>query len=430
MTGKCLVSREDLMGNMNQYKAEIINIGDELLEGHTLNSNATWMSNELRKIGVRVTKHLVIADEKQAIVNALDQVEPKTDLVFITGGLGPTEDDRTKAVLTSYFNGELVFSEEAYQDIVDLFQKRGRVPSMRNRNQAMIPNNASRICNTVGTASGMIFLKNNSRYYVMPGVPNEMQQMMTLSIIPEIARETQVTIRELQINAFGLAESDIADSIEKIIPNIEHEISIGYYPSIKGITLRLHGSDLEKLHRIKTKIISLLGNAVYSEDGETLQKIVVEMCKKRALTISTAESCTGGLISNMITDIPSSSEVFKEGFVVYSNDAKITRLGVDAAIIAEFGAVSPQTVEAMAKGVLQKTKADIAVAVSGIAGPGGATPEKPIGLVYIAVAYNDQMYIQDIHFNRGREMNKAYAAHAALNGVRLAMINDETNLGE
>jgi nicotinamide-nucleotide amidase len=418
------------MENKNQYKAEIINIGDELLAGYTLNSNATWMSRELRKIGVITTKHLVIADEKQAIINALDQVDTKTDLVFITGGLGPTDDDRTKAILTSYFNGELVFSEEAYQDIVALFKKRGRVPSTRNRDQAMIPNNASRICNTVGTASGMIFLKNNSRYVVMPGVPNEMQHMMTLSIIPEIARETQVTIGEVQINAFGLAESDIADSIEKVIPNIEKEVTIGYYPSIKGITLRLSGEDHIKLHKIKTKIISLLGNALYSEDGESLQEIVVEMCKNRVLTLATAESCTGGLISNMITDIPGSSEIFKEGFIVYSNEAKITRLGVDAAIIAEFGAVSPQTVEAMAKGLLQKTKADIAVAVSGIAGPGGATPEKPVGLVYIAVAYKDQIYIQDLHFNRGREMNKAYAAHAALNGVRLAIINDETNVGD
>ena len=415
----------DIMKKSNQKIAEIINIGDELLAGHTLNSNATWMSKELKNIGVKVIKHVVIADEKEAIMNALDQVETGTDYILITGGLGPTEDDRTKAVITSYFGGRLEFSEEAYKWVEELFAKRGRIPSERNRGQALIPNNAERIINKMGTASGMIFRKDRKSFFVMPGVPYEMKNMMTESILPELAKYSKVSIIEVQVNTFGLPESEIADRIMAVMPDIEQEMSIGYYPSVKGITIRLAGKDKFKIEKAQKKIIELVGDSVYSLQGESIAEIVVNLCKDKGLIISVAESCTGGAIADMITNVPGSSAVFKEGFIVYSNEAKTRTLGVEPSILDKFGAVSPETVEAMVKGLKNKTGADIAIGVSGIAGPDGATPGKSVGLIYLAVAYKERIHIQKVDFDRGRIKNKEYAARAALNRVRLTLIDDE-----
>ena len=407
------------------HTAEIINIGDELLAGHTLNSNAAWISKELKNIGVKVIKHVVIADEKNAIIEALDHIEEETDYIFITGGLGPTEDDRTKAVITSYFGGKLVLSEEAYKWVEAFFAKRGRIPTERNREQAVIPDNAERIINKMGTASGMIFRKDKKSYFIMPGVPYEMQGMMTDSILPELSKYSNVSLTELQVNTFGLAESDIADRIMAVMPDIEQNMSIGYYPSVKGITIRLGGNDRSKVEKAQQTIIDMLGDSVYSLQDESMAGIVVNLCKSKNLIITVAESCTGGAIANMITNVPGSSAVFQEGLIVYSNDAKIHTLGVRPEILEKYGAVSEETVQAMVKGLKNKTGADIAIGVSGIAGPDGATPGKAVGLVYIAVAYKDSIYVQKIDYDRGRIKNKEYAARAALNRVRLTLINDQ-----
>ncbi|MCK4529641.1 MAG: competence/damage-inducible protein A [Candidatus Marinimicrobia bacterium] len=405
--------------------AEIINIGDELLAGHTVNTNATWMSKELKNIGIKVIRHIVIADEKESIIMALDQVARGTNYIFITGGLGPTEDDRTKAVITSYFGGSLEFSEEAYKWVEEFFAKRGRVLSERNKGQALIPNNAERIINKMGTASGMIFRKNEKTFFVMPGVPYEMHNMMKESILPELAKYSKVITSELQINTFGLPESEIADRIMDVMPDIERDLSIGYYPSVRGITIRLAGNDKFKVKKAQEKIQDLLGNSVYSLEGESIAEIVVNLCKEKNLIVSVAESCTGGSIADMITNVPGSSAVFKEGYIVYGNEAKTKLLGVDPHILKEQGAVSIETVEAMVKGLKNKTGADIAIGVSGIAGPDGASPGKPLGLVYLAVAYKERIHLQKINFDRGRIKNKEYAARAALNRVRLALIDDE-----
>ena len=405
----------------NQKYAEIINVGDELLAGHTLNSNATWLSAELKNIGIKVLKHLVIADEKNAIIAALDQVSDTTDYVFITGGLGPTEDDRTKAVITSYFGGNLVFFDEIYRDVEAFFARRGRIPSESNKTQAIFPDNAVRILNKRGTANGMIFEKSATTYYVMPGVPYEMQGMMQDSILPDLAKDSEVRTKEFHINTFGLPESDIADKISLHMPGIENHMSVGYYPSVKGITIRLTGENEAFLKKTQERICHLLGTAVYSTENEEMAYIVLKQCKEAGLIIATAESCTGGLAASMITDIPGSSEVFKEGFIVYSNEVKVRELGVSEDIITEHGAVSAETVEAMARGLKNKTGADIAIGISGIAGPDGAVPGKPVGLIYIAVLYNAKLRIKKLNYDRGRIKNKEYAARAALNEIRLAL---------
>lgn len=408
-----------------QKQAEIINIGDELLAGHTLNSNATWMSSELKKIGIKVTKHLVIADERKAIIAALDQVDENASYVFITGGLGPTEDDRTKAVITSYFGGELVFIDEIYKEIEALFAKRGRVPSESNRSQAVFPSNAGRIINKRGTASGMIFERDGKKYYVMPGVPYEMQSMMSDTILPSLSDNVQRAAIELQVNTFGLPESEIADRVVKDMPGIEKKMSVGYYPSVKGITIRLNGTDREDLERAQKRIVRLLGDSVYSIEGEAMESLLVRICTEKGLIISVAESCTGGLLSSTITDVPGSSAVFKEAYIVYSNEAKIRELAVPKEVIADHGAVSPETVEAMARGLKNKTGADITVGISGIAGPDGGSPGKPVGLIYFAVLYDDKISVRKIDFDRGRIKNKEYAARMALNMIRQAIIEKD-----
>lgn len=414
--------RTTYMKNHNQKSAEIINIGDELLAGHTLNSNATWMSSALKNIGIKVLKHLVIADEKEAIISALDQVSPQADYIFVTGGLGPTEDDRTKAVITSYFGGELLFSEEIFAEVLAFFAKRGRVPSESNKGQAVFPNNAKRIVNTKGTASGMIFEREGKKYYIMPGVPYEMQSMMLASILPQFSQRSLNLIEEYQINTFGLPESYIADKITEVIPQ---DINVGYYPSVKGITIRLNGKDDGVLKKTQEKIIKILGMAVYSTSNESMEDIVVNLCMHRQFKISVAESCTGGLTASMITDVPGSSEIFKQSYVVYSNEAKIKELGVSEDVIKKHGAVSTETVEAMARGLKIKTGADITIGISGIAGPDGAVPGKEVGLIYIAVLFNDKLRIKKLNYDRGRKKNKEYAARAALNEVRLAILEIE-----
>jgi nicotinamide-nucleotide amidase len=277
----------------------------------------------------------------------------------------------------------------------------------------------------MGTASGMIFEKAGIKYFVMPGVPYEMQAMMTLTILPEIAGDGKVLTREYQIHTFGLPESNISDTIDKHLPHIRRDMSVGFYPSIRGITIRLNGQNEKAMEHARDRIAVLLGNAVYSFDGDDMAEIVWQLCSERQLTLSVAESCTGGLVASMITDIPGSSKIFKQGFVVYSNEAKIRELGVGADIISKHGAVSSETVEAMARGLKDKTGADIAIGISGIAGPDGATPDKPVGLVYIAVLYRGKLRIKKVNFDRGRLKNKNYAARAALNEVRLAILETE-----
>ncbi|MCK4813411.1 MAG: CinA family nicotinamide mononucleotide deamidase-related protein [Candidatus Marinimicrobia bacterium] len=401
--------------------AEIINIGDELLAGHTLNSNASWMSAKLRGIAIPVTRHTVVPDEKNAIIHTLNAVLESSTHIFITGGLGPTGDDRTKAIITEYFGGKLVFMQNIYDEINAFFQSQGRIPSPNNKEQAWQPDNAELISNTRGTAHGMIFHKAKQIFYVMPGVPFEMQAMMTDVILPRLADISDSKDIEMQINTFGVPESEIADVIAKHFPEVEKEIILGYYPSVRGITIRLRGKKRRVIEEYHTKIATLLGTAVFSLQGESLAFCIVDMCRKRNLNLATAESCTGGLIASNITDIPGASHMFKQGYIVYSNEAKTNLLGVTPSLIENHGAVSRETVEAMARGAQTSAGTDIAVAVSGIAGPDGGTAEKPVGTVWIALIYKNKLYTQKLSRNRGRRKNKEYAANSALNMIRLIL---------
>ncbi|MDZ7797220.1 MAG: CinA family nicotinamide mononucleotide deamidase-related protein [Candidatus Marinimicrobia bacterium] len=412
---------------MVNASAEIINIGDELLAGHTVNANAAWISRSLRSAGIAVSRHIVIPDEKNAIIYALDHLLDTTSYVFITGGLGPTGDDRTKAVISAYFGGDLVFMPEIYKKVEEFFRARGRTPSPANREQAYQPDNAELVPNSRGTASGMIFRKERRTYYVMPGVPFEMQSMMTDSILPKLTGGTGVRDVELQINTFGIPESELADMITEHFPGIEKDIILGYYPSLRGITLRLRSHKMKTLEAWHKKIRSLLGDAVYAVNGGSLASCVVRMCREKQISLASAESCTGGLIGDMITDIPGASDIYKQGYIVYSNEAKNQLLGVDPGLIKKYGAVSRECVTAMAEGLRKVSNCDIAVAVSGIAGPSGGSSEKPVGTVWIAVFYKTKITANKLSFDRGRRNNKEFSANTALNAVRLAMIREQIN---
>lgn len=399
---------------MKKYLAEIINIGDELLAGHTVNSNAARISRALRSVGIPTLRQTVIPDEKKAIDDCLDNILPETTHVFITGGLGPTGDDRTKAVLTAYFGGKLVYMPDIYAEIETLFRARGRVPSAANREQAYEPDNAELIPNSMGTAKGLIFRSGKRSYYVMPGVPYEMESMLHNEILPELRTLTGIRELELQINTFGLPESELSDRINEAFPNIEREIILGYYPSVEGITLRLRGKDPKRVLHYSKAISALLPEVVYSTTGESIAELLLRLCEKKHCSLVTAESCTGGLISSMITDIPGSSAVFRRGYVVYSNQAKIDMLSVSPDLLTEHGAVSEVCVKTMAENALKNMECGLSIAVSGIAGPSGATEGKPVGTTWIAVAFGKRLYSKKINFDRGRLNNKKYAANTAL----------------
>ena len=401
--------------------AEIINIGDELLAGHTVNGNAAWMSRALHSLGIAVSGHRVIPDRKADIVTALDGIREETRYVFVTGGLGPTGDDRTKAVITAYFGGKLVFRPELYARIEAYFRARGREPSPSNREQAEQPDNAALLPNSRGTASGMLFRRDGVSYYVLPGVPDEMKSIMQEHILPQLAKVMGGREHELQINTFGKPESELSDAILARFPRIEEEIALGFYPSLRGITLRLRGEDRKKLQDYQEGILDLLGDNAYAVTGESLAKHVVDLCRERGITLATAESCTGGLISDMITDIPGASDIFRQGYVVYSNAAKTAVLGVDPELINAHGAVSEACVKAMLQGLREVSGCDIGVAVSGIAGPSGGSPEKPVGTVWIAVGYRENVHTRRLLFDRGRRNNKEFSANLALNEVRLML---------
>lgn len=411
---------------MKNYFAEIINIGDELLAGYTVNSNAAVISLALKSIGMPVQRQTVIPDEKTAIVHSLETLLPETTHVFITGGLGPTGDDRTKAVLTVYFGGKLVFMPEIYTEIEAMFRARGRIPSAGNREQAFEPDNAKLIRNRMGTAKGLLFRRGGRSFYVMPGVPYEMETMLKEEILPELSVLTGEQGLELQINTFGLPESELSDRIIEAFPDLDREIVLGYYPAVSGITLRLRGKDSQRALYYRDAISALFPDAVYSLSGEHIAALLLALCREEKLCLATAESCTGGLIGSMLTDIPGSSDVFRQGYIAYSNCAKETMLGLTRELLEQYGAVSEACVRAMAEAAVKNSGCGLALAVSGIAGPGGATPDKPVGTSWVAVTYENETFAKKLSFDRGRLNNKQYAAYSALHfAYRIVLKNKD-----
>jgi nicotinamide-nucleotide amidase len=406
---------------------EIINIGDELLIGQTINTNAAWMGEELAAINMNVVQHTIISDDKLAIVNAIKLAHQRADVVIITGGLGPTKDDITKHTLCEYFNTELVHNEIALVNIQRIFKQRGRELSQLNKEQALLPKNAEMIANSNGTASGMWFKQNGKHLLSIPGVPYEMKAMMEEYILPKFVELFKLTPKHrITILTEGIVESVLAT----ILTDWENELrtdgfALAYLPSPGLVRLRITAPVGATPHALLDKVETLkaiIPEYIYGEGKQQLEEIAGTLLRDKNQTLSTAESCTGGYIAHLITSISGSSDYFKGSIVSYANEVKINSLGVSAQDLVTYGAVSQQVVEQMALGVKNLLNTDYAIATSGIAGPTGGTPEKPVGLVWIAIATPKGVFSQKFLMGENRERTIRKTALSALSMLRKELL--------
>ena len=410
---------------MNQTLAEIISIGDELLNGQTTNTNATWMATELDTISIKTIQVTTIGDTKEAITTALQSAKERAQLVLITGGLGPTKDDITKKTISEFFNSPLVRNEEHHNTLKQLFQSFGRELNPINETQADIPACAQYIANDIGTAPGMWIEDNGTVFVSMPGVPREMKTMVSNHLIPKIKQHfTLPVIHHQFFNCVGIWESEIANILEDFENNLPSNIKLAYLPTLGIVKLRLtaFGDDLKtikkQLEPLKAEAYSLLGEYIYSEGKLLLEEAVGNLLLEKQLTIATAESCTGGYLAHKLTSIAGSSRYFEGSVIAYSNRIKADQLGVKQETLTSFGAVSEQTVIEMAQNVRSTFNTDIGVACSGIAGPDGGTDEKPVGTVWIAYADKNTTISKLLKLRTDRSVNIQLTATAVLNLIR------------
>lgn len=406
-------------------KAEILTIGDELLIGNTINTNAAWIAQKLNLIGIDVIHHLTLSDEKDDIRNNLDSALKRVDIVVITGGLGPTNDDITKYVLADYFGAKLIFNEPAFQNIERLFAHRKKWINEATRKVAYLPDNCIPIQNKMGTAAGMLFTKNNKTIVSMPGVPYEMKAMMSDDFVPYLQNKYKLpTILHKHILTAGVGETEIAEKLETFEHNLSKYLKLAYLPSLGCVKLRLtaKGNTAEKLQKIihdaTDEIQSKLNEWIFGYDDETLESVIGKMLQTKNLMLGTAESCTGGLLAHKITSVAGSSAYFKGSIISYANEIKEGILGVQKKTLAKYGAVSEETVSEMLLGALKQLDVNIAVAISGIAGPDGGTKEKPVGTVFIGIANKEKQLIKKFTFYKNRAINIELSSVFALVQLR------------
>ncbi|MDX5447497.1 MAG: competence/damage-inducible protein A [Bacteroidota bacterium] len=407
---------------------EIVTIGDEILIGQTVDTNSAWLGENLNSIGLEIRQIRSIPDTREAIIQAMDSVFPSTKLVIVTGGLGPTKDDLTKYTLTDYFGGELEYHPEIFEHIIELFSRFGRKPNDLNKNQAWLPNNARILKNDRGTASGMMWKKDDRYYVSLPGVPYEMKHLMKEHILPW-AKEELVDghIHHHTILTQGVPESELATMLSDWEENLPSFIKLAYLPSPGMVKLRLtaRGTDSEKMEKAleeeASKAESILGDVVYGEDDDRLEIIVGNLLSEQGSTLATAESCTGGQIATMITSVAGSSKYYLGSIVSYANLVKENPLGVTDEALRENGAVSEVVVRQMAEGIHNLTGADYCIATSGIAGPGGGSEEKPVGTVWIALRTPQETFAKRFQFGNKRDTNIRKTSLMALDMLRKSL---------
>ncbi|MCX6291712.1 MAG: competence/damage-inducible protein A [Bacteroidetes bacterium] len=390
--------------------AEIITIGDELLIGQVVDTNSAWMGQKLNEAGIRVFQKTAVSDNEEHIIAAFNEAEKRADVILVTGGLGPTKDDLTKITLCKYFKSNLRFDEKVFLDIEKIFKARGREVTKTNRSQAEVPEKCTVIHNSMGTAPGMWFEKKNKFFVSMPGVPYEMKAMMEKDVLRMLKENFRTPhIFHKTVLTQGIGESYLSDLIETWENSLPPTIKLAYLPSPGLVRMRLSGSgNLESEVRQEiaeemAKLHSIAGKYIYGYDDDTLESLVAGLLKEKKLTVSTAESCTGGYIAHRITTVPGSSEYYKGSVVAYHNEIKTKFLEVDAQTISEKGVVSEEVVNQMALHIKNKFKTDCSIACSGIAGPDGGTPEKPVGTVWIAVATPGGVVTRKLQLGDNRE---------------------------
>lgn len=413
--------------------SKIINIGDEILIGQIVNSNAAFISEKLYSIGLPVRQIISIGDTEDDLINELYDSVNNYEVTIITGGLGPTHDDITKPVLTKFFNDELVLNENVLENVKNIFQSRGYTMPSVNVEQAMIPKTCNIIWNPNGTAPGMSFEKEGRFIISLPGVPFEMKEMMNNSVIPmlheKFKNHINYVLKSKTFLTFGLGESFLSEMIgdEREITGENNKMA--YLPSAVGVRLRVDvKADNEedaanKLKEIEGRLRSKVGDYIFGINEDKLEKIVGELLLNRSLTVSFAESCTGGVLSGKITDIPGSSGYFKGGIVCYSNESKISQLGVNESTINSYGAVSKESAIELAENVRIKMNSDIGISITGIAGPSGGSDEKPVGMVWIGYSDGKETFAKKYLFGENRERTRLRSATAALDIIRRKLLN-------
>lgn len=415
-------------------KAEIISIGDELLIGQVINTNQAFLAEKLNTIGIAVQRMTTVGDEEEKIIEAFDKGLAAHELVLVTGGLGPTHDDITRTAVCRFFRTDLVVNEEALNRVRAFFGRRGVSPRKINEDQALVPRSCMVIQNDNGTAPGFMFERDGKYLIALPGVPFEMKAMTEAFILPFFSpKSSGSVIQHRTLKTTGIGESFLAEQIGDVrsLLGSDSGSSLAFLPSPTGTRLRITvraktiEEAQERIRSAERGLRSKAGKYIYGVDDEELEQTLGRLLLERRLTIAVAESCTGGLIANRITNIPGSSAYFDRSYVTYSNESKMHDLGVPSDLIERHGAVSRDVAEAMAKGARLKANTDIGLSTTGIAGPTGGSPEKPVGLVWIG--YSDRSVTLALRFNFGdnRQRTKERASQAALELVRRKLLHIE-----
>ena len=414
---------------MNQIRAEIISVGDEILYGQIVDTNSQWISKELDTLGVRTVRKSTVSDNEADILDALELATSRAEIILITGGLGPTSDDLTKPCLAKFFDCEIVLNHQALQEVEEIFRKIGREMTETNREQAYLPTACTHISNRAGTAPGMWFHQNGKVYVSMPGVPHEMKIMMSEQVLPKLPSVFHMpTIYHKIVKTIGIGESWLSDRIKTWEEQLPAHIKLAYLPGLGEVRLRLTATgesqiDLERDVEQQVELVRpLISKYIYGYDQDSIPKVVGELLRKHRMTLAVAESCTGGAVSKDITSIAGSSQYFVGSLVAYQNRLKQSMLGVSEEILRNHGAVSEPTIIAMANGVRKYLNADIGIATSGIAGPGGGTEEKPVGTVWIACSDGNNTITKKLSLYKDRNINIQYSTKAVLNLVRQRLV--------
>jgi len=405
-------------------RAELISIGDELLLGQTVNTNAAWMGERLAQIGVRLYQVSTITDEGDHILKALEEAEQRADLILLTGGLGPTKDDITKEVLCQYFNTELEMNNDVLAWIDNAFKRLGREMLEVNSLQAALPKAAKIVRNDRGTASGMWFEKNGKVFISMPGVPYEMKAMMKNDILPALQEKFNTTsLNQRTILTQGMGEGFLAKRIKDWEDRLRaNGLSLAYLPSLGIVKLRVSAPSADQLGVFTQELYQLIPELIFGEGKDTLAKVVGELLIKSKATLATAESCTGGAISSAITSVPGASAYFNGAIVSYSNTAKTAELGVSEELLKTHGAVSEAVALQMVKGAAKSLESDYAISTTGIAGPDGGTEEKPVGTVWIGLRTPSSITARCFQLFGQRQQIVERSTMTALNLLRKAIL--------
>lgn len=408
-------------------KAEIIAIGTEILLGDIVNSNAQYLAQQLATLGIDMYYQQVVGDNESRIIHAFDEAYSRSDIIITTGGLGPTDDDLTKEVAARYFNKELIPDERSIEKIKSYFKFRQRKMTENNLKQGLIPQGAIIINNNNGTAPGVIIEENNKIMIILPGPPKEMKPMFEETVKAYLEKKSNSALVSKMIKIVGIGESVVAEELKDLM-DAQTNPTIAPYAKDVGVLLRITAKAdnekeaLELIEPIEKEIINRLGDNVYATEDIDIEEVVAKLLIERKLTISTAESCTGGMIAGTLINYPGISEVFLEGAVTYSNEAKQNRLGVKKETLDKHGAVSEETAREMAIGIAKTSKTDVSIVTTGIAGPEGGTLEKPVGLVYIGVYVKGEVTIQRCIFNGNRSKIRLQATITGLDMLRRILI--------